>query len=267
MSRRKRNASPKAAPGPRWSARLLRGALWGVALSVSGGAVYWLMETLLDPRTLPIKHVEVTGDLRNLDAQRLRSAVRPYAEGGFFTVDIAAIRRTLGKQPWVDQVRVRRLWPHTVRVEVVEHQALARWGKRGLVNTRGEWFDAPDEDVPADLPVLEGPPGYAPTAARRYVKLAQTLRAAGLGIKRLRVTARRAWELQLDNGAVLKLGRDAVEVRLARFVRVYPSVLAPRIDRISAVDLRYPHGLAVTWKREARDTTRAPQAQTQQSAS
>jgi len=59
------------------------------------------------------------------------------------------------------------------------------------------------------------------------------------------LTARHAWQLRLGNGLHLMLGRDAelAEVRLRRFVEIYPSV--EKRKQHEYVDLRYPNGFAL----------------------
>jgi cell division protein FtsQ len=65
-----------------------------------------------------------------------------------------------------------------------------------------------------------------------------------LKLAELRLSARRAWQLKLDNGSTLELGRNDGAQRLARFSRAYSQV--PMLQAASArIDLRYQTGLAV----------------------
>jgi cell division protein FtsQ len=59
------------------------------------------------------------------------------------------------------------------------------------------------------------------------------------------VSSRRAWQIRLDGGTVLELGREQVEARLARFVAAYERTVGRLGRRIEYVDLRYPGGFAV----------------------
>lgn len=69
-------------------------------------------------------------------------------------------------------------------------------------------------------------------------------------LKEAAMTARRSWQLTLNNGIKLNLGRGDTMKRLARFVELYP-VLQQQAQtdgkRISYVDLRYDSGAAVGW--------------------
>ena len=60
-------------------------------------------------------------------------------------------------------------------------------------------------------------------------------------------TPRYAWQLRLDNGVHLMLGRDleAALARLERFVAVVDGSQGRMTTRFEYVDLRYPNGFAL----------------------
>jgi len=63
------------------------------------------------------------------------------------------------------------------------------------------------------------------------------------------LSPRLAWQLKLDNGMLVEVGREQpkspVGVRLQRFIEVYPELVGKRATRPSVVDLRYPNGFAI----------------------
>jgi len=50
---------------------------------------------------------------------------------------------------------------------------------------------------------------------------------------------------------VLELGREKVEARLGVYVSAYDHIVSQFKEKITYVDLRYPNGLAVSWKESA----------------
>jgi len=46
----------------------------------------------------------------------------------------------------------------------------------------------------------------------------------------------------------LVLGREQIVEKIRRFVVVWRSGLEQHMDKISSIDLRYPNGIAVSWK-------------------
>jgi cell division protein FtsQ len=66
------------------------------------------------------------------------------------------------------------------------------------------------------------------------------------------LSAREAWQVRLDDGVVLELGRDQpkhpLAERLDRYVGNYAAAKAAvtgRLPTIGTVDLRYPNGFAL----------------------
>lgn len=241
---RRRNASAEATGSGKASRYLFAG--FGAALLVAGLA--WGGQKLFEPATLPLKSVRVPNSLQRVTQEELREAILPHVNKGFLGLDMPAVRRSVESLPWVRRVSVRRHWPDTLEVRVEEQQPLARWADKGLINRDGELFSPPADQIPADLPVLEGPEQTQAELAEKYTEMQRILGAVGLRIIRLTMSARRAWDLRLDNGLVVVLGREEAYPRLLRFVRVFPAVLKAQMEHIERVDLRYTNGFAVRWR-------------------
>ncbi|WP_220428571.1 cell division protein FtsQ/DivIB, partial [Klebsiella pneumoniae] len=95
------------------------------------------------------------------------------------------------------------------------------------------------------LPMLYGPEGSANEVLQGYREMGQMLAKDRFTLKEAAMTARRSWQLTLNNDIKLNLGRGDTMKRLARFVELYP-VLQQQAQtdgkRISYVDLRYDSG-------------------------
>jgi cell division protein FtsQ len=72
------------------------------------------------------------------------------------------------------------------------------------------------------------------------------LNTNGQKITLLSLSERFAWQAQLNNQVLLKLGRQEYINRLQRYIDVYP-LLQQQEKSVSYVDLRYDTGLAVGW--------------------
>jgi cell division protein FtsQ len=256
LNRRKPQAQRRSAEPPvqrfaRIPWRWVLGALSAVLLvTVSGYGVRWL----LDPHTLPIQRVQISGQFQHLTSAQLQEAVAGTVVGGFFTVNVQAVMRAARTLPWVDTASVRRVWPDTLRLEVTEQVPVARWGEHDLLNRRGERFAPPADTLPSGLPQLQGPDGLEATLTASYYEMGKALAPDGLKITRLIQDPRRSWHVGLDNGIELRLGHDSAYTRLLRFVRLYPKVLATRATEIATIDLRYTNGFAVAWNHQPDNT-------------
>jgi len=204
-------------------------------LALCFGALYWV----LLPQHFPLTRVDLRGDFQRTSRAELEAAL-PRISGNFFAADLAEVRASVEKLPWVRHVAVRRVWPGRLEISIEEHVALARWGDDALVNTFGERFIGKTQEA---LPTFIGPPGTQAEVARRYARFSAIVAPLGTRIERVALSARHAWQLRLANGLHLALGRDAeqAESRLRRFVEVYPTVK----NKNEYVDLRYPNGFAV----------------------
>jgi cell division protein FtsQ len=212
------------------------------------GAVVWGGQHLLDPARFPLHTVRIESPLHRVAQQTIRDTVAHHVQAGFLGVDVDAVRDALEALPWVQHATVRRAWPDKLVVRVTEQQALARWGSDALVNMRGELFWPQLDESWERLPLLRGPRDTSRLVAEQYVAMQGMLKPLGLTITHLSLDERRALSLRLDNGLQLGLGRQDTDLRLLRFVRVFPQVLKPRLAMIESIDLRYTNGLAVRWR-------------------
>ena len=225
--------------------------LWGLGLLLVGGAILassWGLEQLRDPRVLPVRVVGIDGEMRYLERSRLEQAVIQAVRGSFFSVDLARIQSEVANLPWVDRVTIRRVWPDTLRVRVVEQQPLARWGKDALINRRGEIFRPQPLPTFSGMVVLQGQSEDAVSISREYQRIETLLKTIGLELSRVQVDARQAWLLHTRTGLEINLGRSAILSRLARFVRLYPQLQEANQARLKKVDLRYTNGFAASWE-------------------
>lgn len=198
----------------------------------------------------PISVVRIDGELARTGPEPVERIVSRHTAGaGFFSLDLAALRADLEQLPWLHTVSLRRIWPDTLDVEIDEHVAVARWNDAALISDEGTVFRPPQ--LPArELPELAGPEGQGSDMLQRLRELDHRLRPLDLAVRGLFQDERRAWRIELDNDIVLRLGRGDVDVRLQRFMAVWPVVLVRQSERIETVDLRYPNGFAVAWREE-----------------
>jgi cell division protein FtsQ len=218
-----------------------------ISIPLLAGGVFLGIEKLQDPQFMPVKVVRIDGQLQRLKREDLERAVAAELHGGFFSIDVAAMRSAALELPWVDRVDVRLVWPETLQMNVTEQQPLARWQEDRLLNLRGELFQPVASEIPEGLPVLSGPDGSEIEVVGRYRELKAELAVLGLVVTKVVLDARRAWTVITDSGLVIKLGSKDSVARLARFIRIYPALQAEQREMMQ-VDLRYPNGFAVQHK-------------------
>ncbi len=218
--------------------RKLTNALLGVSVLL---LLFGVFSYVLGLPAFALRAVQLDAAPQRVDVAQLQRVVHSSLRGNFFTVDLEQVRRTMERLPWVRSVSVRRHFPWQLDVNIEEHQALARWNGAALVNSQGEVFTANDADP---LPEFVGPPDTASEVAGHYARFMEVLAPLGLGIAQVTLSPRHAWQLRLNDGLVLELGREHVEERLARFAAAFPQHLASIRPPVRYVDLRYRNGFA-----------------------
>ncbi len=222
--------------------------LFGVA-----ALAYAAVMTLVRLPFFPLKQVVVVSALNQVTPAQIEVAARSSLAGNFFTVNLDEVRSAFEKLPWVRKTSVRRRWPDGVELAIEEHVAAARWrnseGEARLVNSHGEVFAASLATGHAALPQFGGPEGSAPQMLARYREFAELLAPLGRASKTVTLSPRLAWQLRLDDGLTLELGRDQskhpIHERLRRFVGTYGEARKRAKTAIATIDMRYPNGFAL----------------------
>jgi cell division protein FtsQ len=225
-----------------WRVYARRGALL-LVLAAALTALTWALDR-------PVRVISIDGSFQRVSPGQIEKAVAPFANQGFMSADLADIQRAVETLPWVDHARIARRWPNRLRVTVIEQTAAARWGESGLLNTRGELFVRTATHVPPELPHLSGPEGSESQVAKRYLSAQGRMLEAGMRIAALRLDERGAWEMDLDSGVTVRLGRRDVDDRVERFIHTASQVIAHRLTEISYVDMRYSNGFAIGWRNQ-----------------
>jgi cell division protein FtsQ len=202
----------------------------------------------------PLAAIKVDGDVTHNNAVTLRANVAPQLAGNFFTVDLARARAAFESVPWVRKAVVRREFPDKLRAVLTEHVPVAHWGEESesrLINGFGEVFEANIAEAGDGLPRLAGPLSQAGQVLGMYQVLAPLFTPYELAIEELRLSGRGSWQVELDTGAEVELGRgsdDEVLARTDRFVGTLTQVTSRYQRPLEYADLRHNDGYAVRLK-------------------
>jgi len=208
----------------------------------------WSAIELRKPDTLPIKTIHALGSFTKVDEKMLRNVIAESIDGGYFAVNVSEVQKAVESLAWVNSASVSRIWPDTISISVVEEQATAVWAKGGLVNHQGAIIIPLETSYPIGLPSFNGPVGMQRNMTEFYQKARKALEPLDIEITTLNLDSRGAYRIELSNDIELLLGREKIQDRLERFVRVYKKVLVKRSAEIARIDMRYSNGLAVGWR-------------------
>ena len=228
---------------------LLRIAAWVLAVSLVVLPIAAVLNGWIAGSRWPMRQLVVTGEFRHVSDARVRTAVLPLVQDGFFAVDLVKVRAALAKIDWVNRVEVRKRWPDRLEVSIVEYKPLARWGVSRMLAENGEIFPAPKGHV-SRLPQFEGPDDRAADLVAFHSQAKPLFLAHGLGVGIVRLSARGSWNLTLSDGTEIEVGRGDPQQRLARFARMLPRLESAEPRHLKRADLRYTNGFALTWQQK-----------------
>ena len=219
-------------------------------------ATYQVSIALLDR---PISSIEISGPFQRVTALQIEEAISTQIGEGFVGANLDRIHAEIVALPWIDQARVARRWPSRISITVTEQIPAAVWGDSGLLNTRGELFVTEARHPPAELPRLSGPDSRSSDVAARYLDVRDRLIPLGLDLRRVHLDARGSWEMTLQNGIEVRLGRRDVTARTNLFLDVVADIITSRAKDIEYVDLRYGNGFTIGWNGGSRTPVSDPQ--------
>ncbi len=203
-----------------------------------------------------LQKIHIEGQVRLKDEQII-AALGIRAGQSFFGFDAKKAQKRLSKLGQVKSVRVMRLLPSMLLVQVEERQPLARWlhdDRMVLIDDTGIVLQKLARDASSPFPLVVGAGAHKEAATlirvlSNHPGLAEQIRLAEyIGGYR--------WDLQAKNGAVIKLPRRNLALGLARFVSL-PGWRKLLASKDVVVDLRQTTQAFVNIKSAKTDYQRA----------
>ena len=213
-----------------------------VLVGVAGAFV-----ALLFVMNSPVQVVRVSGELSLPERDAVKAAVLQRLDGGLLGVSLDDVVEGVLALSWPREVRVRRMWPGIVDVNVTKDTFVARWGGGGVLNSGGQVVDSagpPDES----LPLIRCANANGARAMQIFQMLGQVLADTSLKVAEVEEDALGEWRVTFTNELTVSLGHEELLERVERFSHVYRKVIEERIAQVDHVDARYRNGVAVSWR-------------------
>lgn len=232
---------------------LRRAAPAGIALAIAsalGGTAYAGYRFVTHSPRFAITAIEVHGN-HHLSTEQVLAELPAHVGDNVFATNLDRTVRELRTDPWVAKASAHRVLPHTIVVEVTEHEpaAIADIGGLYLVDAAGHPFKKYALDDASDLPIITGldRAAYAadPDAAAGQINAALTAlaswRAPGdrPAIGEIHVDPHGALTLHTyDQATQIQLGTpDGVAARMQTFDAVWGELTDTERQRALAIHL------------------------------
>lgn len=201
-----------------------------------------LVLKLIEPKLFPFNHVEIHTDSSEINTRFARKLIEKKIKG-FFLTDMLDIKMQLSTLPNIDNINLKRVWPDKLVINMTTQKLVGKWGRECAITSRG--FVVPKNISDTTLPAFSGPQDQSYSMLEKFKLMSDQLKTLGLHISKVELNDRRSWQVQLNNGVQLMLGRKDVDNRFMRFVSVWPKLNHVHHGKIAVVDLRYANGIAV----------------------
>lgn len=209
---------------------------------------------IIDSSYFPIKRVLISEKnnqvFKYIQKQELVAAHKEGIRGNIFQVNLNVVKARFEEIEWVYKADVNRILPDTIVVQLYEREPLAYWNDNELVDITGEVFHSDIMNIP--LPHFYAPQLTNKEITQKYLEISQILSEQNLYVKNLYCDDRLSFQLELDNGIKVKLGRNDILDRARRFIDYWQDTIKPKEKEIEYVDMRYPNGFSLKWKEIAR---------------
>lgn len=233
----------------KWAGKILVGAALLAGIGYGGYQLSHIVSRIVFFR---LDTIEVTNSRRFTRQEVL--ALAGLKEGNdLLRINLRRVGEQIEKNPWVDTVKVRRYYPHTLAIEITERQpvAVVNVGFLAYLDTKGDVFKPINEGDSLDFPIITGIAeediSRDPTGSREALVGAVSLIALlkqGGGFRLEDVS-----ELHYDKGfgftlftaqggVPIRLGTDGYPGKLARLARIYKDI-QPQILGLEYIDLNY----------------------------
>ena len=195
----------------------------------------------------PIVAVNIESSFQYLNRNASESLIEPHLTETFIDLNIKQLKASVEAHSWVDQAIVRRQWPDTLIIKIIEQKPIARWGGQEYLSQKGEVFTHESYVDLSHLPMLQASKKYTERVLKHYLVMSKMLLDYDLKASTIVMDDALSWLLNFDNGIELKVGKDHVLNKLKRFIGVYDMMKIDEQAKIKAVDMRYSNGFAVAW--------------------
>ena len=203
-----------------------------------------------------IDRITVDSALQQVDRGVLERSAWRSLGGNYLTVDLDSMERALEALPRVYRASIRRIWPDSLSIAIVETAALARFMALDRIGPEvDEYVNLPPTRRLTSMPVLKAALADRHTLIDAFLEMAPVLISAGLEPAEVVLTRAGDWLLRVavshagaGNSFEILIGRGEPLLKIGRFTAGFVLALHEHSNAIGRVDMRYANGFAVQWR-------------------
>jgi|GEM_PF-6348679 len=195
----------------------------------------------------PIGHIskiKLAGNFTYVDPVDIETNLQHLLDKEFVNLDLMKVERLLTGHPWIRSTVLRKKWPDTLTVKVIEQVPVAVLTSGGYLNSRAEIFDRKRKIEVFGLPLIDAEVKNYQAILKVYAAFKQSL-PTDLGIARLSYQHIGNYIMHLTDGSKVVLGRRQLAKRIKNLSRVFKFLQSNELPRPEVIDMRYRNAVAV----------------------
>ena len=196
---------------------------------------------------------------RRVDCREIIALANVRVGDDLLRLNLRKIGEQLEKNPWIESVRVKRYFPHTVAIEVTEREPVAviNVGYLAYLDEKGTVFKALNEGDDLNYPIITGimkddftsDPTGTIRALNESVALLALLKQGEVfrldDVSELHYDTGFGFTLFTTRGGIpVRLGAAGYPEKLARLARIFKE-LQPQMSNLEYIDLNYTDKIVV----------------------
>lgn len=188
---------------------------------------------------------ELRTELKQVKVSQIDAILSHYIGNSFWQLDIEKLHAEIVRLDWVYQAKVKRRWPSTVEISIVEQKPVVRWGDDALLNQNGDIFYPQEMSAFSQYVRLNGEATQSRKLLKDLVAFQSAFDGLGWTIDRLTLQADGVWIMHFSDGQKLILPPENWQKKLSRFIRALPETKADLRKYAELYDLRYSNGFVI----------------------
>lgn len=208
-------------------------------------AIYFIVQAY----DWPVRVISCYGNLGAEHQAALQKIILPWIRTQpFIKLDLIPLQQAIGSLSFAHQVRLQKIWPHTLRIEINTEEPVALLNQKNALNRYGEllYIDTLTQQN-SFLPKFFSTEKNSFALLSYFQQINQLLIPTRLNLLTLQYDLQNGWQLTLNNHLKLILGQKEILTKCRRFVKVYPKIFKQTFKKAPTIDLRYNSGLAISW--------------------
>ncbi|MDH5433480.1 MAG: FtsQ-type POTRA domain-containing protein [Gammaproteobacteria bacterium] len=222
------------------------------ALIVVAGiySMSWIKEGTDD--IWPVKKIVIAGDLKYLSSETVVKKIEEMKPKGMLVLDIDKVRETVKTMDWVLDASIRKQWPDSIYIEIVEDKPIAMINGH-ILTDKGSQFETSEKSI-----FIKGLPTFTVSdkssqdvsseQIKEYEWFKNRFRLIDKQLEKVIIDEIDQWQLDFSDGVKVFVGGKEKMQRVERLIGSYYSI--DNRNSIKKIDLRYHNGFAVNWQQD-----------------